>query len=323
MTMKDRNSDGDDKQDKEWQEAVLSILGGSSSEEPLKVKKLRKQVLLSLQQDESSKSAKKTFKHTVQRLEEEGDLLLDADGTVKLSKKRKHKEEKKSKKKKKKKSKDASEQDTTDDKVIQQEQEHGDDASDDSQQPPHDESSNNAKNKNNPCKGNPQGVTRLFLGNLPFAVDETSLEAFIPGLTHVKWITDKETGKFYGSAFVEMSTSLAAADAVAKAGSQLMGRSIKINFAPARPGDPWPPQQKVVLGGGASGGNKQTTGGQAGGSGIKSMSAKPENCVKLFIGNLSYDIDDEGITKFFANVDAEVKAVRWLHHKDTGDFKGV
>ena len=95
----------------------------------------------------------------------------------------------------------------------------------------------------------------------------------------------------------------------------------KVNFAPALPGDSWPPQQKVVLGG--SSGNKQTTGGQAGGSGIKSMSAKPDNCVKLFIGNLSFDIDDDGITKFFANVDAEVKAVRWLHHRDTGDFKGV
>ena len=32
--------------------------------------------------------------------------------------------------------------------------------------------------------------------------------------------------------------------------------------------------------------------------------------MKLFIGNLSYDIDDDGITKFFASVDAEVKAAR-------------
>jgi len=53
------------------------------------------------------------------------------------------------------------------------------------------------------------------------------------------------------------------------------------------------------------------------------MSEKPSNCSKLFIGNLSYDIDDDAVTKFFANVDAEVKTVRFLHHIDTGDFKGV
>ena len=176
----------------------------------------------------------------------------------------------------------------------------------------------NDAQKNKPCKGNPSGVTRLFLGNLPFAVDETSLAAFLEPageVTHIKWITDQETGKFYGSAFIEMSTSKAAAAAVAMAGSQLMGRPIKVNFAPARPGDVWPPAKKVISG-------NSTTGGQAGGSGIKAMSAKPANCCKLFVGNCSFEIDDETITKFFANVEAEVKAIRWLHHKDSGDFKG-
>ena len=71
-----------------------------------------------------------------------------------------------------------------------------------------------------------------------------------------------------------------------------------------------------------SGGTTTTTGGQAGGSGVKALSAQPENCVKLFVGNCSFQIDDETITKFFANVDAEVKAIRWLHHRDSGDFKG-
>jgi RNA recognition motif-containing protein len=55
----------------------------------------------------------------------------------------------------------------------------------------------------------------------------------------------------------------------------------------------------------------------------RSLRSQPEDCQKLFIGNLSYDIDDDGIFKFFGAVDAEVKAVRWLHHKENGDFKGV
>lgn len=170
--------------------------------------------------------------------------------------------------------------------------------------------------KNAPCKGNPQGCTRLFLGNLPFTVDEDTIGSFLKDkVTHIKWITDKETGKFYGSAFVEMEDSLSAADAVAMAGQPLIGRPIKINFAPSREGEVWPPEKKVITGG-------ATTGGQAGGMGVKAMGEKPADCKKLFIGNLSYDIDDETITKFFANVEAEVKAVRWLHHKDSGDFKG-
>ena len=139
-------------------------------------------------------------------------------------------------------------------------------------------------------------------------------------MTHIKYITDKETGKFYGSAFIEMDSSQPAAEAVAMAGQKLIGRPIEINFAPAREGDVWPPVKKVVSGGSSSG--TVGGGGQAGGTGIKAMSAKPDNCVKLFIGNLSYEIDDDAVIKFFGSVDAEVKAVRWLHHKESSDFKG-
>jgi len=160
---------------------------------------------------------------------------------------------------------------------------------------------------------NPNGVTRLFIGNLPFTVNDVSLaEHFKPAtITHIKWVTDKLTGKFYGSAFLEMANKVDAAKAVAKNGSKLISRELKINYAPARSGDIWPPKAKIVTGGG-----------QAGGVGKKCLSERPDGCVKLFVGNLSYEIDDDAIFKFFGNVDAELKAVRWLHHKESGDFKG-
>lgn len=336
-------------------EAILCLLEGSGSMDAsasgVKVKKLRKQVLLSLQLDED-KTSKKTFKNIVKSLEDEGIMRLDKEGIATLLHSNMVKKRKKNmsgatinpnqisndsneqtprKHHRRKCSNTKIDLDSPEGHSVLSETLVSDEKQEDNSEivknsmvsvvnsglecndPQH--KCNNQKSSS--CKGNPQGITRLFLGNLPFAVDEISLQAFLPGVTHVKWITDKETGKFYGSAFVEMDTSESAALAVAKAGTNLMQRPVKINFAPSRPGDLWPPQQKVVLGG------KQTTGGQAGGSGIKSMGPKPENCVKLFIGNLSYDIDDEGATKFFANVDAEVKAIRWLHHKDTGDFKGV
>ena len=301
---------GEEHDDGEWKDAVVTTLKGASSEADLK--ELRRLVLISMQYDESDKSAKKEYKRTVKALEADGLLNLDADGRVTLKKKKDKKRKKKDKdpdrkeKKKRKKEQELRIGNDESDRGTEDEEKTNGGLSEQA------ETLEKSSDKNKPCKGNPQGVTRLFLGNLPFAVDETSLGEFLPGeVTHIKWITDKETGKFYGSAFCEMDTSASAAEAVALAGTQLMGRPIKINFAPAREGDVWPPVKKVVSGGG-----------QAGGSGVKAMSEKPEGCVKLFIGNLSYDIDDDEIIKFFANVDAEVKAVRWLHHKDSGDFKG-
>lgn len=278
--------------DSKWKDAIQSIIRGSSEE--LTVKKLRKLVLLSLQLEDDDKTAKKTYKKTIQALEKNENLQIDSEGNVKLNRKRK---------------KDKIEGKGESDKSNGSPAGGGGDD---------DGTDHETSKKNKRCPGNPQGVTRLFLGNLPFTVNESSLEDFLPGVTHIKWVTDKETGKFYGSAFVEMDTSESAAKAIAKSGEQLMGRPIKLNYAPARQGDVWPPPKKVISGNAVS-----TTGGQAGGKGIHAMSAKPENCTKLFIGNLSYEIDDDGITKFFATVEAEVKAVRWIHHKDSGDFKGV
>ncbi len=325
--MPNLTKDDDDDDSINWEKSIQSILEASEDADARKVKKLRKMVLLSLQMDDSDKAAKKSFKKAVKQMEDNGTVKLDADGTIRLlTKKSKTKKRKKSsdegKKKSKKRKKETSKAASDDEGAANDEgnnnQEEEDGAHGATNSGTTSTSSVSAADKNKPCKGNPQGVTRLFVGNLPFSVDESSLNAFLPGeVTHVKWITDKETGKFYGSAFIEMDTSIHASDAVAMAGSKLIGRPIKINFAPAREGDVWPPQKKVVSGGG--GGRT----GQAGGSGVKAMSAKPENCMKLFIGNLSYDIDDEGIIKFFGAVDAEVKAVRWLHHKDSGDFKGV
>jgi len=308
-----------------WVAAITSELKGHSipdDDGDLNVKKLRKRVLKSLQIDVSDKDGKKKFKKIMKSLEEERILSIDAKGSVTL-KKEKKREAKKEKKEKKSKKKRKIEGPDIEDEVNSRA------AGDDEAEVANDQTDLKSKvnlqddkaiEKGIPCPGNPQGVTRLFLGNLPFAVDENALSEFLPkSVTHIKWITDKETGKFYGSAFIEMDTPSAAAEAVAMSTSQLMGRAVKINFAPARPGDIWPPANKVVSGGDAP---KNKGGGTAGGYAIKAMGPKPENCVKLFIGNLSYDIDDDAITKFFDNVGAEVKAVRWLSHKDTGDFKG-
>jgi len=273
-------------------------------DESLKIKALRKLVL----KDKDDKESKKLFKKTIKSLEDENILSLDKDGECTLIKKRKREEEsppkkkksKKDKKEKKKKSK-AKESESPKEKKVKVE------VSEDDEK----EESDTLPVVRTPLKTftNPQGITRLFIGNLPFTVDETTLNEHLLGaMTHVKWITDKETGKFYGSAFVEIRSAAESSSIVNTLnGEELMYRPLKINYAPSRPGDVWPPVK------GQHDKDKPR---------VKPMAEQPQGCVKLFIGNLSYEIDDDAISKFFSNVGAEMKSVRWLTHKDSGDFKG-
>ncbi len=316
------------------QSKIISELSSTKSSSSIDVKKLRKIILFQLQTDSDDKDAKKSYKKAVKALESDGKISLNAEGLITLlisndgdgddggGKKKKKKDKKKKKKRDKSEDEDGMNQDDDNDgnsskkkQKMSNENDEEENQDDDNEENENSKSGSDAIDRNKPCKGNPLGVTRIFVGNLPFAVDETSLREFASPaiITHIKWITDKETGKFYGSAFIEMKHAKDAAIIVTERnGEKLMGRPLKINYAPARDGDVWPPKSKEITG----------NGGQAGGSGVKAMIAKPDNCVKLFMGNLSFDIDDDTIVKFFANVDAEVKAVRWLHHKDSGDFKG-
>ena len=90
---------------------------------------------------------------------------------------------------------------------------------------------------------NPTGATRLFMGNLPWSITDDQLgEACGCELKAIKRITDKESGKFYGSVFVEASDAAAACAAVKRSGQDVGGRPVKVAFAPPRPGDVWPPR---------------------------------------------------------------------------------
>ena len=89
---------------------------------------------------------------------------------------------------------------------------------------------------------NPEGITRLFLKNMcNKSMDEATLVEFMPGITHIQWLTHWQTGKFLGSAFVEMATPEDAARAVAMNGMWILNRPIKVKFQKADGKDLWPP----------------------------------------------------------------------------------
>ena len=160
---------------------------------------------------------------------------------------------------------------------------------------------------------NPSGVTRLFVGNLPWSITDDELARALgrESLPVIKYITDKESGKFYGSAFVDVGgDAAAAAAAVARNGDSVGGRPMKVAYAPPRPGDVWPPVA------GDSNARKGTT--------PRERTPRPEGgSHKLFIGNVAYEATDDDVAAVFKDVAPEgLSAMRWVTHKDTGDFKG-
>jgi cold-inducible RNA-binding protein len=82
-------------------------------------------------------------------------------------------------------------------------------------------------------------LKNIFVGNLDFAATESSIRAlFEPygAVERVNVVTDRDTGRSRGFAFVEMTDSAEADKAIAALnGSDLDGRTLNINEARPKP----------------------------------------------------------------------------------------
>jgi RNA recognition motif-containing protein len=80
---------------------------------------------------------------------------------------------------------------------------------------------------------------RLYVGNLSFNTSKQAVEAMFASagdVQEVQIMTDRETGQPRGFGFVTMSSSTAAANAIATLnGAMLEGRALKVNEAQERP----------------------------------------------------------------------------------------
>jgi RNA recognition motif-containing protein len=102
----------------------------------------------------------------------------------------------------------------------------------------------------------------LYVGNLPFSTTEADLEGLFGqhgAVARVQIITDRDTGRSRGFAFVEMGDGAEAA-VTALNGAQFQGRTLTVNEA--RPREDRPRQ-----GGGGGGGGRGGYGGGGGGRG--------------------------------------------------------
>jgi len=149
--------------------------------------------------------------------------------------------------------------------------------------------------------------TELYVGNLPFRMDEESLtDLFAPHgeITRVHLVKDRETDRFYGTAFVGYASADSARAAIAALhGSDVDGREIRVNLAKAKnttPRDGARPAREPRRD-----------------SGPKSVENKGTTDT-VFMGNCDYNIDEDAVRSAFANV-GTIKDIRWVE-KD-GDFK--
>ena len=150
---------------------------------------------------------------------------------------------------------------------------------------------------------------RCFLGNLSYTIRSEDVREFFKDcgrITDIHWLTDKVSDEFCGSAFIAFGTPEETKAALAKAGEDLMGRPLKIDLAKPR---------APRADGSAAGGFKKKP------FEVKPLGPKPDGCNTVFMGNLSYQIDEDAVKTFFADC-GEISNIRWLTDRETGDFKG-
>ena len=80
-------------------------------------------------------------------------------------------------------------------------------------------------------------VKTIYVGNIPFNSTESEVRELFGqhGTVHsVKFITDRDTGRFRGFGFIEMDTEEAEAAIAALNGQDFGGRTLRVNEARER-----------------------------------------------------------------------------------------
>ncbi|KAL8149889.1 29 kDa ribonucleoprotein A, chloroplastic-like [Apium graveolens] len=149
---------------------------------------------------------------------------------------------------------------------------------------------------------------KLFVGNLPFNCDSAVLADLFGNagtVEMVEVIYDKFTGKSRGFAFVTMST-VQEVEAAAQQfnGYELEGRALRVNSGPP------PPKEENSF-------RSPRGGAGGGGGGGRSF----DNTNRLYVGNLSWDVDNVALETLFSEqgkvVDAKV-----VYDRETGRSRG-
>lgn len=156
---------------------------------------------------------------------------------------------------------------------------------------------------------------RVFVANLSWDVDDHSIKKFFEDcgtITKINWIEDKTTKQFKGCGVLDFETLEAAQKAVAKHDQLFMDRKIVAQYSRAQiPSH----DNNKPRGNGTVIDEKQQRFLAA------PLAPKPDGCLTCFMGNLSFGIEEDDIRKFAEDC-GEITNIRWVYHKDSGEFKG-
>lgn len=141
---------------------------------------------------------------------------------------------------------------------------------------------------------------KLFVGNLPFNVDNAALARLFEGSGSVEMaevVYDKLNRRSRGFGFVKMS-SIEEAEAAAKKfdGYELDGRQLRVNYGP-------PPRKKPVV-------REPRDSGRGN-----------NNSNTVYVGNLSWSVDDQALETLFWEHGNVMKA-KVFYDKDSGRSRG-
>lgn len=148
---------------------------------------------------------------------------------------------------------------------------------------------------------------KLFVGNLPFTVDSAALAQLLEqagGVEQVEVIYDKATGRSRGFGFVVMSTAQDAQAAVKLFnGYELEGRPLRVNSGPAPP--------------------KRDNSSFRGGPGLGGPRGQSSfgNSNRLYVGNLSWGVDNDDLARLFSE-HGNVKEARVVYDRESGRSRG-
>ena len=132
------------------------------------------------------------------------------------------------------------------------------------------------------------------VSGMPYEVTEPEVKAFFKGMeiTGVDMPTWPDSGRSKGFANLTFASQEDAGKAIAMNGATMGSRWLKIEQhngrTPFKPGNP---------------------------------GEKPEGCTRVFVGNLSYDIDEETLRAALKDC-GTITRLKWGEDRETGDFKG-
>ncbi|CAN8287394.1 unnamed protein product [Cochlearia groenlandica] len=158
---------------------------------------------------------------------------------------------------------------------------------------------------------------KLFVGNLPFNVDSAQLAQLFEGAGNVEMVEviyDKITGRSRGFGFVTMSSASEVEAAAQQFNNyELDGRPLRVNAGPP------PPKREDAFSRGPRSSFGSSGSGYGGGGGGGGSSAGSGN--RVYVGNLSWGVDDMALESLFGEQGKVVEA-RVIYDRDSGRSKG-